>query len=54
MDRRNQTFGLETTNIIISSDPFTGWWNASYVVVPDSVGIGDPPAINGNYIRIQK
>ncbi|MCB0851057.1 MAG: hypothetical protein KDD63_02350 [Bacteroidetes bacterium] len=41
-------------NIIISSDPFTGWWNASYVVVPDSVGIGDPPAINGNYIRITK
>lgn len=39
-------------NIFISSDPFTGWWNADYVVT--SPGVGDPPSINGNYIRVRK
>jgi Surface glycan-binding protein B xyloglucan binding domain len=39
-------------NIFISSDPFTGWWNASYVVT--SPGAGDPVKLNGNYIRIKK
>ena len=40
----------DNRNIILSSDPFTGWWNASFVV--SSPGAGDPPAINGNYIRV--
>ncbi len=42
----------DNRNIYISSDPFTGWWNASYVVI--APGAGDPPAINGNYIRVNK
>ena len=42
----------DNRNIFISSDPFTGWWNASYVVT--NPGPGDPPAINGNYIRVKK
>ena len=39
-------------NIVISSDPFTGWWNASYVVTDP--GEDAPEKINGNYIRVQK
>lgn len=39
-------------NIILSSDPFTGWWNAAFVVT--NPGAGDPPAINGNYIRVTR
>ncbi len=42
----------DNRNIIISSDPFTGWWNASYVV--SAPGPDDPPLINGNYIRVKK
>lgn len=42
----------DNRNIFLSSDPFTGWWNASYVVT--NPGAGDPPAINGNYIRVKK
>lgn len=42
----------DNRNIILSSDPFTGWWNQSYVVT--SPGAGDPPAISGNYIRVKK
>lgn len=42
----------DNRNIFLSSDPFTGWWNAAYVVT--SPGAGDPPAINGNYIRVKK
>ena len=42
----------DNRNIYISSDPFTGWWNASYVV--SSPAAGDPPSINGNYIRVKK
>jgi hypothetical protein len=42
----------DNRNIFISSDPFTGWWNASYVVT--STAAGDPPMINGNYIRFKK
>ncbi|MEO5893645.1 MAG: glycan-binding surface protein [Ferruginibacter sp.] len=44
----------DNRNVFISSDPFTGWWNSSFVVVPDSVKAGDPPAISGNYIRVKK
>ncbi|MFT4152972.1 glycan-binding surface protein [Parafilimonas sp.] len=40
----------DTRNIFISSDPYEGWWNSSYVVYePAST---DPPKINGNYIRV--
>ncbi len=42
----------DNRNIFISSDPYTGWWNASYVV--SNPGPGDPPKINGNYIRFKK
>lgn len=42
----------DNRNIFLSSDPFTGWWNQSYVVT--NPGPGDPPAINGNYIRVNK
>lgn len=42
----------DNRNIFLSSDPFTGWWNASYVVT--NPGSGDPIALNGNYIRVNK
>jgi len=42
----------DNRNIYISSDPFSGWWNESFVVTDP--GPGDPPAINGNYIRVTK
>lgn len=42
----------DNRNIFLSSDPFTGWWNAAFVV--SKPGPGDPPAINGNYIRVKK
>ena len=42
----------DTRNIFISSDPYEGWWNSSYVVT--NPGPGDPPKINGNYIRVKK
>jgi hypothetical protein len=38
--------------MFIDSDPYEGWWNASYVV--SSPGATDPPKINGSYIRIKK
>ena len=42
----------DNRNIFISSDPFTGWWNASFVV--SNPGPDDPPLINGNYIRVKR
>ncbi|WP_374166437.1 glycan-binding surface protein [Arcticibacter sp. MXS-1] len=42
----------DNRNIFISSDPYTGWWNESFVV--KRPGAGDPPAINGNYIRVKQ
>ncbi len=42
----------DNRNIVISSDPFTGWWNADYVV--SNPGEDDPELINGNYIRVNK
>lgn len=42
----------DNRNIFISSDPYEGWWNASYVVT--NPGPNDPPKINGNYIRVKK
>ena len=42
----------DNRNIFLSSDPFTGWWNESFVV--KTVTGDDPPMINGNYIRVKK
>jgi len=42
----------DNRNIFLSSDPFTGWWNAKYVVTKP--GEGDPASINGNYIRVKE
>ena len=42
----------DNRNIYLSSDPFTGWWNQSYVVTKP--GANDPVAINGNYIRVKE
>ncbi len=42
----------DNRNIIISSDPYTGWWNSSFVV--SAPGTTDPPLINGNYIRVKQ
>jgi len=42
----------DSRNHFINSDPYEGWWNASYVV--SSPGPGDPPKISGNYIRFKK
>ncbi len=42
----------DNRNIFISSDPFTGWSGASFVVT--NPGPDDPPAINGNYIRVNQ
>ena len=42
----------DNRNIFISSDPYEGWWNSSYVV--SNPGPSDPPKINGNYIRVKK
>lgn len=42
----------DNRSIFLSSDPYEGWWNASYVV--SNPGPGDPPKINGNYLRFKK
>lgn len=42
----------DNRNVFISSDPYEGWWNQSYVVT--NPGPNDPPKINGNYIRVTK
>jgi len=42
----------DTRNMFISSDPYEGWWNSSYVVT--APGPNDPPKISGNYIRYKK
>jgi hypothetical protein len=42
----------DNRNIFLSSDPFEGWWNQSYVVTAPAAS--DPPSINGNYIRFKK
>jgi len=42
----------DNRNIFISSDPFEGWNTKSFVVTDP--GAGDPPKINGNYIRVTK
>lgn len=42
----------DNRNIFISSDPFTGWWGADFVVT--NPGPDNPPAISGNYIRVNQ
>ena len=42
----------DSRNIFISSDPFTGWSGAGFVVTDP--GPGDPAKINGNYIRVKQ
>ena len=42
----------DSRNHFIDSDPYEGWWNASYVV--SNPGPTDPPKISGNYIRFTK
>lgn len=42
----------DNRNIFLSSDPYTGWWNESYVVTTPAAD--GPPKINGNYIRFKK
>lgn len=42
----------DNRNMFISSDPYEGWWNSSYVVT--NPGPLDPPKINGNYLRYKK
>jgi Surface glycan-binding protein B xyloglucan binding domain len=42
----------DNRNIFLSSDPYTGWWNASFVVTAPAPT--DPPKINGNYIRVKR
>ena len=43
----------DNRNIFITSDPYEGWWNASYVVT-SCRSAGDPPLISGNYLRFKK
>ena len=42
----------DNRNVVISSDPYEGWHDPSYVV--SNPGPGDPPMINGNYIHVKK
>ncbi len=42
----------DNRNMFIDSDPYEGWWNASYVIT--SPGAADPQKINGNYLRFRK
>ncbi|GAA4915062.1 glycan-binding surface protein [Mucilaginibacter defluvii] len=51
-ETKSDLFFRDNRNIILSSDPFTGWWNSSFVV--SSPGPDDPIAINGNYIRVKR
>jgi len=42
----------DNRNIFISSDPWGGWSGLNFVV--SNPGPTDPPAINGNYIRVKQ
>lgn len=41
----------DNRNVIIGSDPYQGWHDPNVVV--ENPGAGDPPKINGNYIRVK-
>jgi hypothetical protein len=51
-ETRSNFWFRDNRHIFLSSDPYEGWWNQSYVVT--APGAGDPPKINGNYIRFNK
>lgn len=51
-ETRSNFYFRDDRNHFIDSDPYEGWWNASYVVT--NPGAGDPVAISGNYIRFKK
>lgn len=42
----------DNRNVIIASDPYEGWHDPGFVV--SNPGAGDPPKINGNYVRVNK
>ena len=42
----------DNRNVFINSDPFMGWWGASFVVTAPTGD--DPAAISGNYIRVKQ
>lgn len=51
-ETRSNFFFRDNRNMFIDSDPYEGWWNASYVVT--NPGAQDPPKISGNYLRFKK
>ena len=51
-ETRSNFYYKDDRNIIISSDPYIGWWGAAFVVT--TPGPNDPPKINGNYIRVTR
>ena len=51
-ETRSTFWFRDNRNMFITSDPYEGWWNSSYVVT--NPGAADPPKINGNYIRFKK
>jgi len=51
-ETKSNFFFRDTRNVFIDSDPYEGWWNASYVV--SNPGPSDPPKISGNYLRFKK
>jgi hypothetical protein len=51
-ETKSEFWFRDPRNHFIDSDPYEGWWNASYVV--SNPGPSDPPLISGNYIRFTK
>jgi len=51
-ETKSNFFFRDMRNVFIDSDPYEGWWNASYVV--SNPGPSDPPKISGNYLRFKK
>lgn len=50
-ETRSNFWFRDDRNIFISSDPYEGWHELKWVVT--APGAGDPPKINGNYIRVK-
>jgi len=51
-ETKSDFFFRDPRNHFIDSDPYEGWWNASYVVT--TPGPGEPPLISGNYLHYKK
>lgn len=51
-ETKSEFWFRDNRNIFISSDPYEGWWNSSFVVTTPATG--QPPRINGNYIYFKK